>query len=144
MSDYHSKEVLEIFVARFERYLDPTEPVAIAVSDPELASWARGPGSEIAEWHFDAFTRVDDLVRLENVGKKNAINLVHAEYDKLGHAHQYDSFEAMYYQFKQNEIKRRRRKFAEEVTSGNRDEAIKQLFLLSLITDINLLFGRSE
>jgi hypothetical protein len=124
MSDYHSKETLEIFEARFERYLDPSEPVAIAVSDPELASCVRGPGSEIAEWHFDAFTRVDDLVRLESFGKKNAIKHVHAEFDKLGHAHCYDSFEAMYYQFKQNELKRRKGKFAEELTSGNRDEAI--------------------
>ena len=146
MVEITRNQVLQIFKERFAKYLGSSEEETIHEVDPGIISWLRGPGSEIAEWHFKAFAEVDDLIRSNpNRDKRVSKEEVCDKYKDLGHYHNYDSFEGMYNEFKRdNEFVFRRRRFAEHLFAGNKDEALEHLYRLLLITDIDSLFGTSE
>ena len=123
-----------------------TESEKVFEISSEQYSSLRGPGGDIAEWHFKAFAEVDDLIRSNpNRDKRVSKEEVCDKYKDLGHYHNYDSFEGMYNEFKRdNEFVFRRRRFAEHLFAGNKDEALEHLYRLLLITDIDSLFGTSE
>jgi hypothetical protein len=139
-------QVRETFISRFGKHLDSSKDEPIFDVDPEIISMLRGPGSDIADWHFEAFAEIDDLIK-SNPGedRKVSIKQVRDKWESLGHAHNYDSFEGMYYEFKRDkELEYRRRRFAELLFDGNEEEALKHLYRLLLIKDIDSLFGTSE
>ena len=140
------EEVQRIFRERFLKHLGSSEPETVHEVDPEVISWLRGPGGEISDWHFEAFAKIDDLIKASpSVDNKVSIEQVRDEYENIGHAHRYDSFEGMYYEFKRNkELEYRRRRFAEHLLDGNAEEALEHLYRLSLITNIESLFRHSE
>lgn len=144
--ELNREQVEQLFWDKYGKHLgSPTDPV-FDLDRPDIKSWLRGPGNEIADWHFTAFAEIDDLIKsIPDDDKKVSIELVRKKWEKKKHAHKYDSFEAMYNEFKRDkELEYRRRRFAKQLLDGNKDEAIEHLFRLSLITDINSLFGSSE
>ena len=147
MTELSREQVEHIFWRRYGKYICSSESETVHyLNDPKLLSWLRGPGNVIADWHFNAFAEIDDLIKsCPDNGKKSSIKLVLDNYACLNHAHEYDSFESMYYEFKRDkELKYRRRRFAEQLFDGNAEEATEHFYRLSLITDINSLFGSSE
>ncbi len=146
MTEFTREQIHQIFLKRYGKYLGSSEQETIHTVDPSLLSWLRGPGGEISDWHFDAFAEIDDLIS-SNPSEDNKVSIkqVRDKYENLGHAHNYDSFEGMYYEFKRdNELDYRRRRFADHLFGGNEEEAVEHLYRLSLIKDIDSLFGTSE
>jgi hypothetical protein len=146
MSNLKREQVHQIFLQRFSKHLGSPDEIVPILNDPATSSRLRGPGSEIADWHFEAFAEIDDLIKTNPSSTiKVSITEVCDKWAKSGHAHNYDSFEAMYYEFKRDkELEYRKQRFAEQLLAGKADEALEQLYRLSLITDINSLFGTSE
>ena len=147
MPDITREQVLQIFKQRYAKHLGSTEDETVHEVDPEIISALRGPGGEIADWHFKAFAEIDDLIVNLNAGddKKVSIKQVCNKYSNLGHSHRYDSFEGMYYEFKRDkEFDYRRRGFAEHLFAGNKEEALEHLYRLLLIVDVDSLFGSQE
>ena len=146
MTELTLDQVRQLFFERYGSYLGSSEEDVPFIDDPEISSWLRGAGSEISDWHFAAFAEIDDLIKSNLTDdKKVSIERVRKKYGTLGHAHCYDSFEGMYYEFKRDkELEYRRRRFAEHLFAGNADNAIEHLYRLSLIKDIDSLFGVTE
>ena len=141
------EQVEQIFNEQYRKHLgSPKQDPVHYINRPDILSWLRGPGNDIADWHFTAFAEIDDFIKSRpDEDKKISIEQVRVKCENSGHAHNYDSFEGMYYEFKRDkELEYRRKRFAELLFDGNAEEAIEHLYRLSLITDINSLFGTSE
>ena len=146
MTEFTREQIHQIFLKRYAKHLDSSEQEPIHTVEPSILSFLRGPGGEISDWHFEAFAEIDDLIKANpSEDKKVSIQQVRDKYEKLGHAHCYDSFEGMYYEFKrEKELEYRRRRFAEHLFDGNAEEAVEHLYKLSLITNIDSLFSTTE